>query len=163
MMRSALVLLFSFWMQAVWAATDVWEFDNQEQADRFNKLTEELRCPKCQNQNLADSNSPIAADLRKVVQRLIDEGKSDEEVKAWLVDRYGEYVLYRPEVKESTILLWGGPVLGLMLALAGLIVFVRRSSAVRHQQEQKPLSDEEKQALDQLVSTTLNASKEDNS
>jgi len=160
MIRLVLVLLVSLLMQSAWAATDVWEFDNQEQADRFNQLLEELRCPKCQNQNLADSDSPISADLRKVIQQLIDEGKTDEEVKAWLVERYGEYVLYRPEVNEKTVLLWAGPAIGLMLALAGMIIFVRRSSANHHQREQQPLSEEDKLAIERLVNSSLDSSKD---
>ncbi|WNO07689.1 cytochrome c-type biogenesis protein [Teredinibacter sp. KSP-S5-2] len=105
----------------VFAEVDVFDFDTDSQRLRYQDLAAELRCPKCQNQNLIDSNSQISADLRKEVVRLIKEGKSDREVKAYLVQRYGDFVLYKPPFQGNTLVLWWGPVFLLFL---GLLVFV---------------------------------------
>ena len=100
--------------------------DSVEEA-RFHRLTAELRCVMCQNQSLADSNAQIAHDLRREVLALMQQGKSDAEVKRFLVERYGDFVLYRPQVSSGTWLLWFGP---LLLLLAGALV-VWRIVAVR--------------------------------
>src|SRR3546814_989627 len=85
------------------------QFNDRAEAERFHALTEELRCVKCQNQSLADSNAQIAQDLRQEVLDLMRQGKTDAEVKQYLVARYGEFVLYRPRVEPTTWLLWFGP------------------------------------------------------
>lgn len=87
---------------------------------RYATLIDELRCPQCQNQNLAASNAPIAGDLRAQVRRLLREGKSDAEIIDFLTGRYGDFVLYRPRWQPATYLLWLGP--GLLLIVAGLTV-----------------------------------------
>jgi len=124
-MRTLLFALLLFFVapafaQAVDPAPLV--FRDQAEARRFHALTEELRCVKCQNQSLADSNAQIAHDLRREVLELMREGRSDAEVKDFLVARYGEFVLYRPRVEGTTWLLWFGPVL---LVLAGGFVVAR--------------------------------------
>lgn len=122
-----LLLLFSAFASA---ATPPQFRDAAEEA-RFRQLTGELRCVMCQNQSLADSNAQIAHDLRMEVLRLMREGRSDAQIKQFLVERYTDFVLYKPEVKPSTWLLWFGP----MLVLAGggfvllRIVLARRSGA----------------------------------
>ncbi|MGV8941402.1 MAG: cytochrome c-type biogenesis protein [Lysobacter sp.] len=105
------------------------QFTNQAEADRFHALTAELRCVKCQNQSLADSGAGIAQDMRHEVLALMRQGKTDAEVKHYLVARYGEFVLYRPQVDPKTWLLWFGPVL--VLLVGGLVVvnIVRKRSA----------------------------------
>ncbi len=99
--------------------------DNAEEA-RFQALTHELRCVMCQNQSLADSNAQIAHDLRREVLKLMREGKSDDEVVAFLVQRYGEFVRYKPAMEPDTWLLWFGP--ALLLLGGGVVVYriVRR-------------------------------------
>ena len=101
-------------------------FRDQAEARRFHALTEELRCVKCQNQSLADSNAQIAHDLRREVLDLMREGRSDAEVKDFLVARYGDFVLYRPRVEGTTWLLWFGP--ALLVLASGFVVarIVRR-------------------------------------
>ena len=98
------------------------QFRDTAEETRFHDLTTELRCVKCQNQSLADSNAQIAHDLRREVLQLMHEGRSDEDIKRYLVDRYGEFVLYRPQVEGRTWLLWFGPAL---LLLAGVLVLAR--------------------------------------
>ena len=105
-------------------------FRDQAEARRFHALTAELRCVKCQNQSLADSNAQIAHDLRREVLVLMREGRSDHEIEQFLVARYGEFVLYRPRVESKTWLLWFGP--ALLLLVGGFVVarIVRRRANV---------------------------------
>ena len=102
------------------------QFSSPAEAERFHTLTEELRCVKCQNQSLADSHAQIAQDLRNEVLELMRQGKTDAEVKQYLVARYGEFVLYRPRMEPTTWLLWFGP--AVLLLVGGFVVagIVRR-------------------------------------
>ena len=114
------------------------QFTDQAEADRFHALTAELRCVKCQNQSLADSNASIAQDLRHEVLALMRQDKSDAQVKEYLVARYGEFVLYRPQMDPKTWLLWFGP--ALILLAGGLVVLnvVRRQSRRRADDQREP-------------------------
>lgn len=102
-------------------ALDPFEFKDAEEEARFRALSHELRCVMCQNQSLADSNAQIAGDLRRQVLELIRQGKSDQEVKDFLVERYSEFVLYKPPVTPATWLLWFGPLV--ILLGGGVVVF----------------------------------------
>ncbi len=108
---------------------ETYEFDSDLQRHRYQDFIEELRCPKCQNQNLAGSNSPISADLRRELHRLLLEGKSDQEIVDYMVSRYGEFVLYRPPLNQHTLVLWLMPVALLALGALVVIVLVRRKSS----------------------------------
>ena len=99
--------------------------DRAEEA-RFHALAAELRCVQCQNQSLADSNAQIAHDLRREVLTLMQEGRSDAQIKQFLVDRYGEFVLYRPRMQGSTLLLWLVPGVLLLAGAALLVMQVRK-------------------------------------
>lgn len=112
--------------QAQASPVDTYEFNDEVTKIRFQELSKELRCPKCQNQNLADSNSPIAADLRKELYELLQQGKADSEIVNFMVDRYGEFVLYRPRVSQLTYVLWFGPAVLILLGIIVVIVIVRR-------------------------------------
>jgi len=116
------------------------EFTDRAEAERFHALTEELRCVKCQNQSLADSHAAIAQDLRNEVLELMRKGMDDEEIKHYLVARYGEFVLYRPKVEPMTWLLWFGP--ALLLVAGGFVVarIVRRRAGT---QPALPADDEQ--------------------
>jgi cytochrome c-type biogenesis protein CcmH len=107
-------------------AIDPLPFKNHAEEVRFQNLTRELRCLVCQNENLADSNADLARDLRHEVFNLMQQGKSDEEIKQYLVDRYSDFVLYDPPVKGSTMLLWFGPLVILLAGAAVVVVTVRR-------------------------------------
>ena len=121
-MKLLLGLMLLFQSQLLLANAEVVVFSDESLRPRHQQLIEELRCPKCQNQNLADSNSPISNDLRAQVQRLLEEGMSDQQIKDYLVARYSEFILYRPEVNQSTWLLWGSPI---VFVLMGLLVVYR--------------------------------------
>ena len=132
------------------AAIDAYTFKDDAERARYAELTRELRCPKCQNQDIADSNAPIAADLRKEIYRMLGEGQSNQQIIDFMVDRYGEFVRYKPELNAHTWLLWFGPA-GLLLggvALIGVIVVRRRRS---HRDASDGLSDEERQRLAHLL------------
>lgn len=120
-------LIFSLSVNIAMASpVDTYEFNDEVTKIRFQALSKELRCPKCQNQNLADSNSPIAADLRRELYELLQQGKADSEIVDFMVDRYGEFVLYRPRVSELTYVLWFGPAVLILLGIIVVIVIVRR-------------------------------------
>ena len=127
---------------------DTYEFKDEVTKIRFQALSKELRCPKCQNQNLADSNSPIAADLRRELYELLQQGKADSEIVDFMVNRYGEFVLYRPKVSELTYVLWFGPAILVLLGLVIVILIVRRKPAKK---EELTLTSEQQDKLKQLL------------
>ena len=108
------------------AVIETYEFDNEQLRERYNTFTEVLRCPKCQNQNLSGSNSPIAADLRRELHRLLQEGRSDAEIRDYMVARYGEFILYQPPLNRHTVVLWFFPLVLLAIGAAVLLAVVRR-------------------------------------
>lgn len=117
-MKRAVVALLLLGASTLLPAADTpFHFDQPEQAARYDKLAQELRCLVCQNQSLADSHADLAQDLRNEVYRMITSGKTDQEIIDFLVARYGDFVLYRPPVSPLTWLLWFGP--ALLLAAAG--------------------------------------------
>jgi cytochrome c-type biogenesis protein CcmH len=105
-------------------------FENQQQEARFKQLTQELRCTVCQNQNLADSDAQLAHDLRAEVHKMLLAGKSDDEIKQFMVDRYGDFVLYRPPVQENTYLLWLAPIVLLLIGALILRVNIKKRAAL---------------------------------
>ena len=120
----------------VLAVIESYPFEDEALLARYQALSAELRCPKCQNQNIADSNSPIAADLRSQLHRQLHEGRSDEEIIEYMVERYGEFVLYRPRWNRVTVVLWLAPLIFLALAL-GIVwaALGRRQPENGHQPE----------------------------
>lgn len=107
------------------AVIETYEFSTPELEVRYKALSQELRCPKCQNQNIADSNAPISRDLRAIVHEQLEAGASDEEIIVYLVDRYGEFVRYRPGVDNNTFWLWSAPLILLLMALTVVWLQIR--------------------------------------
>ena len=103
------------------AVIETYEFSDSALEKRYRALSEELRCPKCQNQNIADSNAPISQDLRRLLYEQLEQGASDDEIRQYMVDRYGEFVRYRPSFSGVTIFLWMAPML---LLAAGVAIAV---------------------------------------
>lgn len=130
MLRLLLALLV-FWSLTAQAVIETYQFDTPELRDRYHVFVKELRCPKCQNQNLEDSNAGVAADLRREVHRLLHEGYSDDEIYDYMVARYGEFVLYRPRASGITLYLWLAPAILLALAIGTVALIVKRSSQQR--------------------------------
>ena len=119
---------------------------------RMKALTEQLRCLVCQNETLADSHADLAEDLRKQIREQMKAGKSDQEILAYLTQRYGDFVLYRPPVKATTYLLWFGPFVLLIAGTAALYRYVKRRREII---EEKPLSASEKQQAEKLLNSEI--------
>jgi cytochrome c-type biogenesis protein CcmH len=126
LLQALLVLLLAFSGVAGAQAIDPLPFKDHAQEVRFQNLTRQLRCLVCQNENLADSNADLARDLRHEVFGLMQQGKTDDQIKQYLVDRYSDFVLYDPPVKPATWLLWFGPGLFLLMGAAVVLVTIRR-------------------------------------
>lgn len=128
------------------AADTPLSFDDPVRQQRYDDLLAELRCLVCQNQSLADSHADLAQDLRDEVYRMLEEGASDDQILDFMVERYGDFVLYRPPLRSSTVLLWGAP---LLLALVAIGVVIRL--ARRRAPPPAALNDEERARLAALV------------
>ena len=144
-------LLAAGWMAAAAlpppaAAVEPRSFPSPELADRYRGLVEEIRCLVCQNQSIADSNADLARDLRSKVDGMLREGRSDEEILAYMVARYGNFVRYRPPFDAATVLLWCGPFALALAALAGLLVRVRRRAPAGER-----LTEEDRRRLARLL------------
>ena len=126
---------------------EVVAFSDESLRPRYHQLLQELRCPKCQNQNLADSNSPISQDLRREIRRMLEEQMTDKQIKDYLKSRYSEFILYRPEVNKNTWLLWGSPVL---VVLLGLLILLR------HNRKPEPSAENEVPTAGNKVPTASN-------
>lgn len=124
------------------------EFDSREQEENYQELIEELRCLVCMNQNIADSNAELAQDLRRETYKMVRAGKSKDEITDFMVDRYGDFVMYSPPVKSTTILLWTGP---FILMFAGVFIAFRqvRKNAASHGSDE--LSNEEQERLRSIL------------
>lgn len=132
------------------AAIDTYEFAKEGDRERFRELTKELRCPKCQNQDIADSNAPIAADLRREIFRMLGEGKSNQQIIDFMVDRYGDFVRYKPELTARTWLLWFGPGV-LLVGGFGLLALIVRKRRAQSAGGPVDLSPEERERLAKLL------------
>ena len=139
-------LLFS---SVAFSAIDALNFSSPQQESDYHKLTQSLRCPQCQNNNIADSNATIAVDMRGKVFELLQEGKSKNDVVEYMVARYGNFVTYDPPMTASTLVLWIAP---LLLVLLGVVFLLRRKpkaqSAVK---SQDVLTDEDNARLAELL------------
>jgi cytochrome c-type biogenesis protein CcmH len=109
---------------------DVWDFQNQQEIERYDGLIAEFRCPKCLNTNISGSDAPIAADLRRAVYRQIRAGMSDQEIRDYLQARYGDFVLYKTPFRGDTAILWISPVLFLIVGLFVLFRVTRNRATV---------------------------------
>jgi cytochrome c-type biogenesis protein CcmH len=126
----------NWWLISLWfcsalvmAGVEVHEFKTPEQEQQYNRMIDELRCLVCQNQNLADSNAELAQDLRQEVYDMIQQGASDQEIIDFMVARYGDFVLYRPPLKSTTLILWIGPFVILGIGVLVLLFHIRKRRA----------------------------------
>ena len=110
------LVLFSA-ISPCFAAIDIYEFEDPQLTARFKQLTSELRCPKCQNQNLAGSNSLLSLDLKQIVYEKLNAGETDQQILDFMKQRYGEFILFNPEMSQSNAFLWTGPIVFLVLFL----------------------------------------------
>jgi len=155
MTRSRLLALLLLCLLASFAMAQV-QTEDQPSDDplieqRLAKLSHELRCLQCQNQTLADSPSDLAADLRREIRAQMKAGKSDQEIIAFLTQRYGQFILYRPRVSPLTYLLWFGP---FVFLLGGLIVLFRYIKQRRDEITEKPLTAEDRRRAEEMLATS---------
>src|SRR5690554_119349 len=154
-MKHWLAMLFAVLMASVGFISvsyavnlETYQFDDPNKEALFRELINELRCPKCQNQSIADSDAPLAKDLRDRTYLMVQQGATKQEVVDYMVARYGDFAYYRPPVRLSTLVLWLGPVL---VVLIGALVIIVRVRQQRH--EEVELSDHEREQLAALQSS----------
>ena len=147
----AVLLLFAVFNTQ---AAELQGFSSEQLRQRYLALIDDLRCPQCQNQNLSDSDSPIARDLRRTVLRMLERGSSDREITDYLVDRYGEFIIYMPRFKPNTYALWLLPAgLGL-LGVVLVLLIIRRQRSDRRQAGEAGLSGDEQRRLWSLLDSS---------
>ena len=144
------VLLCSLLLpNTTYSQVDTFEFDTEEQQNRFRTLSDELRCPMCQNSSLSGSTGGVAEDLRREVHRMIMEGMSDSEIIKFMFERYGDFILFRPRLTAGTVLLWFGPLL--FLFIGGLFAFGIWRRARKISDSDTELDKSQQKRLQQLL------------
>ena len=138
---------------AAWGQSNEIAHPDPKVEARLKAIAEELRCLVCQNQTIADSNAPLALDLRQQTRAMIAAGKTDDEIRGYMVERYGDFVLYKPPFKASTVFLWAGPGLLLVIGFAALFVMLRR----RREQPAAPPDPARRREMDALLSAEEDA------
>lgn len=129
------------------AQVDTFEFETEEQQQRFRRLSNELRCPMCQNTNLTGSTGGVAEDLRREIHSMIMNGMTDQEIEQFMFERYGDFIFYRPRLRAETVLLWFGPLIFLVVGGVVISSIIRKSKST----PVDTLSEEEQQQLDRLL------------
>ena len=159
----AAVLLVIGLSMSAWANIDTYQFDNPRQEAQYRALIEEFRCPKCQNQNLAGSDAPIAQDLKQKTYDMVKDGRSDTEIRQYMNERYGDFISYKPPVRPSTWILWFFPPVLLVFVMLAWFIRNRNSSkraaviANPIEEGYAPLSAAEQQRLQDLLNANDNA------
>lgn len=131
-----------------WAAIETHQFDNAQQEADYRSLIQELRCPQCQNNNIADSNATIATDMRNKTLELLKQGKNKDEVVTYMVERYGNFVTYDPPLTPATVLLWLMP---LLLIVGGFFFIRRNKKAVQGVRSEQDVANLDQQRLNQIL------------
>ncbi len=145
--KITLLVALSVSFGVVAAPIETFQFDSPETEKVFHKLSEEIRCLVCQNQNIAESNADLAKDLRLEIYTMLSEGKTEDEIVAFMVERYGDYVLYRPPFKPMTWLLWFGPAIIFVIGLVYVIRFMRSQNLSK---QVESLSEEDLERIKSL-------------
>lgn len=171
--KSLLLVCSMLLAVSVIAQVDVFDFETAEQEDRFRQLANDFRCPMCQNANLTHSTGGVAADLRREIYNQIMDGRTDDEIEQFMLQRYGDFILYRPRLTVQTILLWFGPALFLLIGVWIAFGIIKRSANkgtddpenVSDTVQPDDLTADEQARLDRLLSDKLanNPSTGDNS
>lgn len=143
----------SFGSTVTASSIDVFEFSSDDNRQSYKELTRELRCPKCQNQDIADSNAPIAKDMRVQVHRLVEEGKTPDEIVGYMIERFGDFVTYKPKVSTETYLLWYGPWVFIAFGAVIILLLSRRKAKTIDAPTNMQIQEEtvNKQAVSELL------------
>lgn len=137
------ILCLSVGVGTAQAAIEIHEFKDAQEEARYKALTEELRCPKCQNQNLASSDAPISQDLKNQTYQMIKEGKTDSQIRDFMLERYGDFISYKPPMRPSTWILWVFPPVFLLLLLLGWVYRTKKA-------QNKPINNTANQEFEAL-------------
>lgn len=146
-MKLAIILVCALYSATMNAAVPTLSFKSPEHEARYYSLLDELRCLVCQNQNLADSNAELAQDLRNQTYKMIQDDRLDSEIVEYMVERYGDFVLYRTPLKTATIFLWYGPLVLLIIAIAVYWSYITRF----RKQAKVDISDEDRERVKKLL------------
>lgn len=150
-MFKSLFLVFCVVLSAPsYSAIDSFEFENEQQQQLFHDLSKQLRCPKCQNQNILDSNSELAKDLRNKTYELVKKGQSEAQVVDYMVARFGNFVRYDPPMTPATIFLWLGPLLFILFAFYFLYVQIKKQN-----KEDESLGEHERDRLQKILTNEI--------
>lgn len=150
LLAGVLLVWWSATPQVSHAQVDTYQFETDAQAERFRRLSNEFRCPMCQNTSLTGSTGGVAEDLRREIYRMIVAGRTDAEIEQFMFERYGDFIFYRPRLRADTVLLWFGPVVFLLLGVWVIRGIVRRSRAATPTAG-APLDPDEQRRLDELL------------
>ena len=145
--RIVILFVLTFCQAPAWAAIDAYPFPEDKMRQQYNSLIAELRCPQCLNTNIAGSDAMIAKDLRREVHRMVLEGQSDDDIRAFMLARYGDFILYKPQLRAGTLVLWFGPGVFFIIALVVIFGMLRRRKS-----NVTALSDKDQERLKQLLS-----------
>jgi cytochrome c-type biogenesis protein CcmH len=148
-MKYLYVILLALSFNVFASSIEIYTFENAEQEKIYQSLIEDLRCLVCQNQNIAESNAELAKDMRRKTHEMVKQGKSEKEISAFMVTRYGDFVFYRPPFKPVTWLLWFGPMIAFGL---GLVFIVRYMKSQKENDKDEALSEEEIERIKNLHS-----------
>lgn len=150
-MKKLTALFLLFYSISLFAAEDMLDFDNLAQEKSYHHLTQQLRCPQCQNNNIADSNATIAVDMRHKVLELLKQGNSEQQVINYMIERYGHFVSYDPPITAATIILWIAPIVLMILGIS--FVFRRSNHQATKQSQHTPseLNQEQQQRLANIL------------
>jgi cytochrome c-type biogenesis protein CcmH len=149
-LSNGFALFLWLWSCNLNAAIDVYQFKNDAETERFQQLTSDLRCPNCQNQNIADSNAEIARDLRQKIFDMLSAGQTNDEIIDYMVARYGDFVLYEPRINKQTYLLWYGPVVLLFIGIL-ITIWIARRSLTPSSEENDHLDKDQQKQLQELL------------
>lgn len=158
MIKTGVFILFMLLNLSAIAADDPVEFSNPEMQQRYYELIDEIRCLVCQNQSLADSHADLAQDLRNEIYNKVLAGEEDEQIVTFLVERYGDFVLYRPPLTKNTWLLWFGPFLFLLTGIIFAIILIKKQSADRSVSTE--LDESQQQRLTELLEEDIQKDKD---
>lgn len=158
MIKTGCFILFLLLNLSALAADDPVEFSNPEMQQRYYELIDEIRCLVCQNQSLADSHADLAQDLRNEIYNKVLAGEQDEQIVAFLVERYGDFVLYRPPLTKNTWLLWFGPFLFMLIGIVFAIILIKKQSADKSVSTE--LNESQQQRLTELLEDDIQRDKD---
>lgn len=163
MKRSPLfILLCLLFAIPAMSAIEVFDFDTPQQEAQFQELSHTLRCPKCQNNSISDSNAELAKDLRLKVYQMTKEGKSKQEIVDYMVARYGNFVTYNPPVTVSTAILWLAPLVIVVFGFGFIVLRSRNKAAIQATQETAQWDEEQEQRLKHILDESDSKDKKGN-